>query len=435
MKKYIIFFFLCLFVLPLHAQRIIKYVSFYPVPYASHDTKIYVADPQAYADAGLLGEMDPGLIQGDDNKDKSLAVLNASNNSSTDIKGGLLTPENQSDGSASFKAKALTINQRSGGTTTFGETKPNIKAGSTVFPAFIIPTGDTYVHYNNNDGTTNGTAEILSLVSSALPIGTDFAFKTAETNVIANTTAVSGLNKSLSNIADCDCSGISNCKIDPQWMRIKLKGSEECKQYLVCSYNKNNNDFDPTKNSCLDPATVCHKSDDVDKKCYTSSGSCVGMPTYKINGRGLGYCTLSYSGNTYTWRCPCNKYANGNTNELSETKGNIIATANCVDYSGWDNSLSVDWSGCGCDDTENYEWSITQHQCNRIYYHWHCSRGTLGGINTNSCPVMISYPYWPEGRICSPKGKYCKGTYNPEGGRVVVDPRSSETVSFYCECN
>ena len=48
---------------------------------------------------------------------------------------------------------------------------------------------------------------------------------------------------------------------------------------------------------------------------------------------------------------------------------------------------------------------------------------------------MISYPYWPEGRICSPKGKYCKGTYNPEGGRVVVDPRSSETVSFYCECN
>ena len=365
MKKYILFFILCLFVLPLNAQRVIKYVSFYPVPYGSHDTDVYVLDPEEYSSRGMLSDnIDVNNIQGESNKTQSTAVLNASRGSNTTISGDFILPENQSDGKASFKAKSLKISQKDFSTNTYGNTKPNIVAGaSPIGPALVIGTGNTFV--------SNGTAEILG--STGLLLSSTI-FKAESTEVTANASATDKFGQSFKNIADgCNCDGISNCGYVRGWKQIRIKGSEKCKQFLVCSYNTSKPD-----NSCQDPASVCHGS--CDRKCYTSAGQCKGFPQYifpiTLNGKSIVFSinssNYSCSNDTYRWTFNCRDYANGNSNELSETFGTITATLSCTDYKGWGN-LTISWNcSCGSEQHPDYEWSESQKRCVEKTYTWHC---------------------------------------------------------------
>lgn len=224
--------FFCLFLfalLPLNAQKMIRYITFYPVPYGQH-ANLTVSDK-------LMINM------GTDNTEF--------HNYKTEV-AGAFSIENGSD----IKGFA-DISGESGNFSTTNE----IKSGSETHPSGVVGKAYSYAGSGRTYfGKTGETGIIKNLYSSG-----SSSFEGAKTFV--NGTKLDKL---------AACSG------GAQWRSLRLKGSEECKMYLTCGSGSGDTgcddepDFRCKNGYCLeDGACVAGES---------ASRSCVGYDQDAIGG-------------------------------------------------------------------------------------------------------------------------------------------------------
>ena len=237
--------------------------------------------------------------------------------------------------------------------------------------------------------------------------------------------AVKVLNPCISPQVQCCPSGVKSC-CDP------LSGGL---QYDISCY---------TDSLIEDPIIV---DPIIDTECTS------GQKKYQISGCSQQTNTCSSCGTWCGWgvSCPssssctssqcwksstCSCESKGSTsrtcsgNVSNASSGTQTRTATCSSGAGWSYGS---WTGtCTC--KSGYTWTGSYCKSNSSSgYTWSCSYGTLTG-SAISCLVMTTSPYWPSGRSCSTKNQYCQGSYNPNGGNLVVGD-SSELVKFYCVCN
>lgn len=172
MYRLLVLFLFVLFFVPLNAQRMVKYVTFYPVPYGSHQR---------------LNVTDNAIISGRDQGESVIA-------------GKLAVPT-----SPTFEGTVLL----------------DVPSGTQVFVGSGIRSGDV------DTGTIYGDAYITgpdtSLENLDNVITNAYVADTANVNY---SSIFDG--KSLSDLPNCGDSV-------PSWKALRLKGSEECKYYLTCS--------------------------------------------------------------------------------------------------------------------------------------------------------------------------------------------------------
>ena len=145
MKKYIILLLLCLCVLPVNAQRVIKYVSFYPVPYASHtpdkdeQDKVYVLSPENYESLNLISSDRAENMRGD-----GKAILNFNSGSTIDVISTFTLLGEQ------FETQNLNIQTIYSADGSIGNNTTNIRSGNSVlaetyFGNFNVPDGSVWI--------------------------------------------------------------------------------------------------------------------------------------------------------------------------------------------------------------------------------------------------------------------------------------------------
>lgn len=172
MYKFLVSFLFILFIVPLNAQRMIKYITFYPVPYGSHQK---------------LNVTNTAIISGRDGGESVIA-------------GRLSTPS-----SPTFEGTVLL----------------DLESGTQLSTNGTIRSGDmgTVTSYGiaNITGPNNTISNVDNIISNAY---------VADVSNINSSALLGGI--SLSNLPNCG----DNI---PAWKALRLKGSEECKFYLTCS--------------------------------------------------------------------------------------------------------------------------------------------------------------------------------------------------------
>lgn len=182
MRKFAFFVLLCALFAPLNAQRMVKYITFYPIPYGSHD------------------RLDV----------KNTAIISGRDGGKSEVAGRLTVPG------------AITLD---------GILRLKETGGSNVTTTGAIRSGDV------NTVMAYGRADLIgpSNTVEALDNNVDYAYVAEETSVNSNVKIGS---YALTNLA-------GGCASTPNWCPLRLKGSEECKYYLTCgSCNEASNGCD-----------------------------------------------------------------------------------------------------------------------------------------------------------------------------------------------
>ena len=172
MYRFLVSFLFVLFFAPLNAQHMVKYVTFYPVPYGSHQN---------------LNVTDTAVISGRDGGESVIA-------------GTLSVP------SSPLLEGSVLLNVQSGTQLSINSA---IRSGN-------IDTATTY-------GEAYMTGTDISLNNFDEAIKDVYAADTANVN-----SSVIYDDNTLSKLLDCGDG-------EPSWKALRLKGSEECKYYLTCS--------------------------------------------------------------------------------------------------------------------------------------------------------------------------------------------------------
>lgn len=224
MKKYL-FILLCLFSLvPLNAQKVIKYVTFYPIPYGSHE-ELDVAEK---------------------------AYINARDNSQTEIVGNLIYQN-----SSTYNGSLLLKNNNDN--TTLG-TQGTIRSG------------------NGNLTLESGRASVYDTLSD-FGVVIDYLHSSPDVSVADVTTLQSDTTLNSKSL-----SGLVGCTENISWGNLRLKGTEECKKYLICGGGSTG-----TSNGCELSEDMCSAV-----QCWNGS-NCISNPgnSYQYNGRCHYHCQTS----------------------------------------------------------------------------------------------------------------------------------------------
>ena len=171
MRKIILSFLFVLFFIPLNAQRVIRYITFYPVPYGSHQN-LNVSDT---------------------------TILNASNGGKTIVSGGLsVSSAPNFEGSAFITVEGNDMAVQTLGTIRSGDSEDvSLGIANITGPNTIVQELDNSLSY--------------AYIANTSELGADTRYGSV----------------SFSALPNC---GYAN----PSWKALRLKGSEECKYYLTC---------------------------------------------------------------------------------------------------------------------------------------------------------------------------------------------------------
>ena len=261
MKKTAVVLLFLFALLPLNAQRMIKYITFYPVPYGSH--------------ASLTVANEFMINMGTDTEDKAYK---------TEIEGDFsVAKESAIEGFADIRGE--------GTLTTTG----TVRSGNDA-DAFGVYDSKAYSTY----GTTylrdpNQTLQSLTSTSSS--------------SFNASKTFLNGVN--LGNL--------SACASGAQWASLRLKGSQDCKMYLTCGGSGRDTGcekpiFSCKRGYCMEDG-ICVLPKSTTRTCssaYANAVSGTQSRTASCTGSGWTYgswygkctCASGYSWNSYSG-CTC----------------------------------------------------------------------------------------------------------------------------------
>ncbi|WP_428048329.1 hypothetical protein [Candidatus Proelusimicrobium excrementi] len=261
MKKTAVVLLFLFVLLPLNAQRMIKYITFYPVPYGSH--------------ASLTVANEFMINMGTDTEDKAYK---------TEIEGDFsVAKESAIEGFADIRGE--------GTLTTTG----TVRSGNDA-DAFGVYESKAYSTY----GTTylrdpNQTLQSLTSTSS------------------------SSFNASKTFLNEVNLGNLSACASGAQWRSLRLKGSQDCKMYLTCGGSGENTGcttpiFSCKRGYCMENG-VCVLPKSTTRTCssaYANAVSGTQNRTASCTGSGWTYgswygkctCASGYSWNSYSG-CTC----------------------------------------------------------------------------------------------------------------------------------
>lgn len=181
MRKFAFFVLLCALFAPLNAQKMLKYITFYPIPYGNHDR---------------LNVTNTAIISGRDGGESEIA-------------GRLTVP-------GSVDLNGVLRFSKTGGN--------NISANK-------IRSGDVDTPMSYGRADLAGPSNTIEASDSVL----EYAYASEGTSVNSNAKIGS---YALTNL-------VGGCSSNPNWCPLRLKGSEECKYYLTCgSCNEASNGCD-----------------------------------------------------------------------------------------------------------------------------------------------------------------------------------------------
>lgn len=243
MKKTAVVLLFLFALLPLNAQRMIKYITFYPVPYGSH--------------ASLTVAHEFMINMGTDTEDKAYK---------TEIEGDFsVARESAIEGFADIRGE--------GTLTTTG----TVKSGNDAFGGY----GKAYSVSGNTYLNNAGAAYRIESVSSS-----------GSASFNASKTLLNGVR----------LDKLSACASGAQWRSLRLKGSQDCKMYLTCGGSGSTGCTTPIfsckSGYCMEYG-VCVGPD-------STSQRCVGNVPNAISGMCYRTASCTASGWSYTaWRCTC----------------------------------------------------------------------------------------------------------------------------------
>lgn len=243
MKKTAVVLLFLFALLPLNAQRMIKYITFYPVPYGSH--------------ASLTVAHEFMINMGTDTEDKAYK---------TEIEGDFsVAKESAIEGFADIRGE--------GTLTTTG----TVKSGNDAFGGYGKAYSVSSTTYLNNAGVTGRIESVRSSGSASFN---------------ASKTLLNGIK--LDKLAGCTSSA--------QWASLRLKGSEECKAYLTCGGSGDTGCTKPTF-SCK--TGYCFESDECVRPSVTTQ-TCSGNYSNAVSGTRYRTASCTSSGWSYSaWQGDC----------------------------------------------------------------------------------------------------------------------------------
>ncbi len=267
MKKTAVVLLFLFALLPLNAQKMIKYITFYPVPYGSH--------------ASLTVAEELMINMGTDNTEFQ--------SYKTEVAGEFsVEKESTMEGFADIKGEGTL------------STTGTVQSGNDAFGGYgkaYSVSGNTYL---NNAGVA-GTIHSLSSSGSS-------SFNASKTLLNGNK-----LDK------------LASCASGAQWRSLRLKGSQNCKMYLTCGGNGSTGCTTPIF-SCK--SGYCMESG-VCVGAGSTTQSCVGNVANATGGtrRRTASCTASgWSYTSWTGTCTCKT---GYTWTGFYCLGNISEDCNC----------------------------------------------------------------------------------------------------------
>lgn len=258
MKKTAVVLLFLFALLPLNAQRMIKYITFYPVPYGSH--------------ANLTVAQEFMINMGTDTEAQTYK---------TEVKGDFsVAKQSDIEGFADIRGGAGTL-----------ATTGTVRSGNT---EEVSLTGKAYSVGENTYLTGSGQT-IPSLTST-----TSSTFNGAKT-LLGST--------QLNKLAGCTSA---------QWSSLRLKGSEDCKMYLTCGGSGDTGCTTPIfscKSGYCMESGVCTTKGSTTQSCrgnYSNAVSGTRYRTASCTASGWSYsswygdctCASGYSWNSYSG-CTC----------------------------------------------------------------------------------------------------------------------------------
>lgn len=239
MKKYLILILFLSFILPLNAQKVVRYITFYPIPYGSHENL-------------TVSKIGSG-------EDEGKAYINGSDNSESIIDGSLIYT-----GGTQYKGNLFLNNFNNN--TALGTAQGLMKSGN---GSNTISSYGTVSIYDGNSSEGTTITDITSIADIS----------------VADITSL----PASSTLNEHSLSGILECREGITWQPLRLAGTEECKHYLICSTGSSGTGAggcDLTGNEC---SAI---------QCWNGS-SCVNNPgnAHQFNGRCHYYCQDS------AWAC------------------------------------------------------------------------------------------------------------------------------------
>lgn len=258
MKNTAVVLLFLLALLPLNAQKTIKYITFYPVPYGNH--------------ANLTVEKELMINMGTDTESQFYK---------TEIQGNLsVAKESDIQGFAEIKSDVGSISSTG-----------QIRSGNAVLGAYGTAYSPSNITYLQN----TGAAQSISQVSSG-------------NSVFTGSKTILGSTR-LDKLAGCSSA---------QWRNLRLKGSQECKMYLTCG---GSGDTGCTTSSlscktgyCLEDG-LCVRPESTTRTCSSAYSNAVSGTQYRTatcTASGWSYsswygnctCASGYSWNSYSG-CTC----------------------------------------------------------------------------------------------------------------------------------
>ncbi len=259
MKKTAVVLLFLFALLPLNAQRMIKYITFYPVPYGSH--------------ASLTVANEFMINMGTDTEDKAYK---------TEIEGDFsVAKESAIEGFADIRGE--------GTLTTTG----TVKSGNDAFGGY----GKAYSVSNTTYLNNAGAASRIESVSSS-----------GSASFNASKTFLNGVR----------LDKLSACASGAQWRSLRLKGSQDCKMYLTCGGSGSTGCTTPIfsckSGYCMEDG-ICVLPDSTTRTCSSAYSNAVSGTQYRTAsctasgwtyGSWYGKCTCAsgYSWNSYSG-CTC----------------------------------------------------------------------------------------------------------------------------------
>lgn len=353
MKKYLLFFLFSLIVLPLNAQRIVKYVSFYPIPYGSHQTiKVLPDDRFANSGKAVINSGGTPSCNSYTGEGSTAKCLFPEYTPTTTNIGGILsialpTPEFSATDNSYFAGK-LVIGRRddiyaisgadfnndtfklysgngSSGTVTSmeslsSEEKESLSKSTTYItgPVDIVMDGHEY-------SSSGGDATIKNV-------------NTPKFDHITAGTAVLKPNMKYSSSKVTFGANPSGCAGTGVVKSLRLQGSEECKYYIVCS-SSGATDKSCSTNRCSDYGVTY---------CFNKDHKCV-EPDKPSSFNGW-----SFDGSTFTASC--------SGNITGATGGSITVSIKCYPFKGWTKKSDYTYNySCTCQ--KGYYWSTYYNKC------------------------------------------------------------------------
>lgn len=242
MKKTAVVLLFLFVLLPLNAQRMIKYITFYPVPYGSH--------------ANLTVAQEFMINMGTDTESQTYK---------TEVKGDFsVALDSELEGFA------------------------DIRGGGALSTTGAVRSGNT---------------EEVSLTGKAYSLS-GYTYLTSSGQTIPSLTSASSssFNGAKTLLGSTQLNKLAGCTSAAQWRSLRLKGSQDCKMYLTCGGSGSTGCTTPIfsckSGYCMEYGVCTPKG--------STSQSCRGNVPNAISGMCYRTPSCTASGWSYTaWRCTC----------------------------------------------------------------------------------------------------------------------------------